>query len=441
MVDPSTAAPSSQRQRQNRRKRKRKGSKATPTTLNSLNGPSSMTLTLLYDLNVPLPRTQGALTDLMGRLQSEGYGVAAFSHTAYGRPDPKKDAAGVVLQDSVLESSLQASLGVANAAAGAGAGADAGGSQKRQRRLGILKRLNAVVEELSDIAYYTDSTTDNSGGRGGSGAGGEVRDVLDSYDVVALSPRSDATFASACSTASRADVIMLDYSTGRLPFKLKGSSIRAAAKLGIAFELCYASAILEPSKRKALVRIALDLHNASRGVRNPSPRIILTSGTRVAAGEDFGTLALRTPSDLVNLLKTVLMFGDVQAMGAMGAMSRDVVTQCRNRKLGLCIIPSDGGNNGMKNTFGVNVEGSDDDGGSLPALGTARERIQKLIAAGGTTKQDARETNEGNTLVTKRETGEEEEEIHVQESESESNGSKEGEDGDEDDDDGFITFS
>ena len=30
-------------------------------------------------------------------------------------------------------------------------------------------------------------------------------------------------------------------------FKLKGRSIRAAAKLGIAFELCYAPAILEPS--------------------------------------------------------------------------------------------------------------------------------------------------------------------------------------------------
>ena len=373
----------------------------------------------------------------MSRLQSAGYGVAAFSHTTYGRPDPKKDASDVVLQDSVLDSSLQAYHVVS-----AGAGPGAGAGQTRQGRLRVLKRLNAVVEELSDIAYYTDSTSDNNGGRAGSnsGGGGEVHSVLDSYDVVALSPRSDATFASACSTASRADVIMLDYSTGRLPFKLKGSSIRAAAKLGIAFELCYASAILEPSKRKALVRIALDLHNASRGVRNPSPRIILTSGARVAAGEDFGTLALRTPSDLVNVLKMVLKFDDVQAMGAMGAASRDVVTRCRNRKLGLCVIPGGGGASGMKNTVGVDMKAGSSNEKSAPVLGTARERIQRLIASAATTNQQLK-VNEGDASMTKKEE-EEEEEVHMQESESDSNGSEGSEDNEEDDDnDGFITFS
>ena len=429
MADPSpTPAPSTAP----RRKRRRKGSKS--TTLHAIDGPSAGTSkNVFHDLNVPLPRTQGALTDIMSRLQSAGYGVAAFSHTAYGRPDPKKDASDVVLQDSVLDSSLQASH-VSSAGAG----------QKRQGRLRMLKRLNAVVEELSDIAYYTDSTSDSSCERSGgkSGVGSEVHNVLDSYDIVALSPRSDATFASACSTASRADVIMLDYSTGRLPFKLKGSSIRAAAKLGIAFELCYASAMLEPSKRKALVRIALDLHNASRGVRNPSPRIILTSGARAAAGEDFGTLALRTPSDLVNVLKTVLKFGDLQAMGAMGAASRDVVNRCRNRKLGLCVIPSGGGASGMKNTVGVDMKVNSSNEESWPVLGTARGRIQRLIASAATTNQK-QNASEGDASMTKKEEEEEEEEeeIRMQESESDSDGNEEAEDNEEDDDDGFITFS
>ena len=410
MADPSTVptVPSAQKYR---RKRKRRGFRPT-----LLDGPSSSTSTI-HDLNVPLPRTQGALTDLMSRLQSTGYGAVAFSHTAYGRPDPKRDAASVVLQDSVLESSLVAG----------------GGNKKKpklqplQMGLQILKRFNAVVEELSDIAYYTDRTV---GGSGGEGSGSKVHDVLDSYDIVALSPRSDATFASACSTASRADVIMLDYSTGRLPFKLKSSSIRAAAKLGIAFELCYALAILDPSKRKALVRIALDLHNASRGVRNPSPRIILTSGSRVAAGEDFGTLALRAPLDLVNVLKSVLKFGDVQAMGAMGAASSDVVTRFRNRKLGLCVIPSGGENNGMKNTVGVDTEVGGSGKESSPTLGTARDRVQKLISSAAFTKED--KAKEGNGPVTKKWTP------HRQESESGADDSEEGED---DDDDGFITFS
>ena len=435
MADPS---PSPGPSTAPRRKRKRRWSKL--TTPHALGGPSSegTSSNVIHDLNVPLPRTQGALTDIMSRLQSAGYGVAAFSHTAYGRPDPKKDLSDVVLQNSVLESSLQASH-VANAGAGA--------VQPRARhgRLRILKRLNAVVEELSDIAYYTDSTSDNSGGRAGGDSGGgssEVHNVLDSYDIVALSPRSDATFASACSTASRADVIMLDYSTGRLPFKLKGSSIRAAAKLGIAFELCYASAILEPSKRKALVRVALDLHNASRGVRNPSPRIILTSGARVAAGEDFGTLALRTPSDLVNVLKMVLKFDDLQAIGAMGAASRDVVTRCRNRKLGLCVIPSGGGAGGMKNTVGVDMKAGSSNEESAPVLGTARERIQRLIASATTTNQQ-QQASEGDASMTKQDEEEGDEEIHMQESESDLDDNEESEDNEEDDgdDDGFITFS
>ena len=428
MADASPATATASSGEMNCRKRKRKGKRPTST---SLSGHS------YHDLNVPLPRTQGSLTDLMSRLQSTGYGAIALSHTAYGRPDPKKDAAGVVLQDSVLESSLQASNG-------ASAGTSSANTKKKKNCLQILKRLNAVVEELSDIAYYTESTADASGGGVGVGGGSEVNDVLDSYDIVALSPRSDATFASACSTASRADIIMLDYSTGRLPFKLKGSSVRAAANMGIAFELCYASAILEPSKRKALVRIALDLHNASRGVRNPSPRIILTSGARVAAGEDFGTMALRTPSDLVNVLKTVLQFGDVQAMDAMGAASGYVVTRCRNRKLGLCVVPSGGGNNGMKNTVGVDAEGRDNEIEASPALGSARDRIQKLIASAAATKQQ--KGKEDSATVTKKE--EEREDGwtgHMQESESEPNDNEEcdNDEGDDDDNDsdGFITFS
>ncbi len=422
MADVSPATASSGEM--NCRKRKRKGKRPTSTSLSDRS---------YHDLNVPLPRTQGCLTDLMSRLQSTGFGAIALSHTAYGRPDPKKDAAGVVLQDSVLESSLQASNG-----ASAGTSSD---NTKKKNRLQILKRLNAVVEELSDIAYYTESTADASGGGGG---GSEVNDVLDSYDIVALSPRSDATFGSACSTASRADIIMLDYSTGRLPFKLKSSSVRAAANMGIAFELCYASAILEPSKRKALVRIALDLHNASRGVRNPSPRIILTSGARVAAGEDFGTMALRTPSDLVNVLKAVLKFGDVQAMDAMGAASGYVVTRCRNRKLGLCVVPSGGGNNGMKNTVGVDAEGRDNEREASPALGSARDRIQKLIASAAATKQQ-KGKEDGATVTKKEEKREGDWTGHVQESESEPNDNEEGKDEEDDDDDddsdGFITFS
>ena len=313
--------------------------------------------TQYHDLNVPIPRSQGTLVGLVGRLQSTGYGVLAFSHTIYGRPDAKKDKADNVLKDSIVHSAVMA------------AGSEYGlGNQQGPT---MLRRLNAVVEELSDIAYYS------------ADVGGEVGEVLESYDIVSISPRSDATFSSACSTANRADIIMLDYTTGRLPFKLKSSAVKAASQLGIAFELCYSSAILEPSKRKALVRIAHDLRSACRGVRNPAPRIILSSGSRVASGNDFGALALRAPGDLVNVLKAFLSFDDKLAADAMGKAAEETITICRNRRLGIRLA-----NRSCSATMGntvIGVDKSDKESGvgksMAPALGGMKGSVERQLMA------------------------------------------------------------
>lgn len=375
---------------------------------------------LFHDLNVPIPRSQRTLIDLIGRFQSTGYGVVAFSHTVYGRPDPNKDKPDIVLKESIIES---AKLAAAN-------------TSSDPTTPTTLRRLNAVVEELSDIAYFTDSAD----------VGGEIGDHLDAYDIIALSPRSDATFASACSTANRADIIMLDYTTGRLPFKLKSSTVRAAAQLGIAFELGYASAILDPAKRKTLVRIALDLHNACRGTRNPAPRIILSSGTRVASGNDFGALALRAPGDLVSVLKALLKFGDDAAADAMGRAAEETITRCRNRKLGLCPATSDV----LGNTIGVDKvtrgrqrqreNGQDSAKVMAPAIGNMKASLEKQLPA--TTTSD--ETNGATTESKDLGDGSEEGQLmsHTTSIDAKLSGQEESSDNnDEDDDNGFITFS
>jgi len=374
--------------------------------------------TQYHDLNVPIPRSQGTLVGLVGRLLSTGYGVLAFSHTIYGRPDAKKDQADTVLKDSIVRSAAMA------------AESEYGLGNQQGPTSTMLRRLNAVVEELSDIAYYS------------ADVGGEVGDVLKSYDIVAVSPRSDATFSSACSTANRADIIMLDYTTGRLPFKLKSSAVKAASQLGIAFELCYSSAILDPSKRKALVRIAHDLRSACRGVRNPAPRIILSSGSRVASGNDFGALALRTPGDLINVLKAVLSFDDKLAAEAMGKAAEETITICRNRRLGIHLA-----NRSCSGTMGntaIGVDKSDKESGvgksMAPALGEMRGSVKRQLM---TTPESAEADNVAATedKLSSCGVGPEEKKLTSSMSDQDISDRNDSEDEGDDNDDGFITFS
>ena len=261
-----------------------------------------------HDLNVPLPRNRKSTVldqELLTRAKSVGYGVVAFSLEVYGRPDPKKD--------SLAKFSLEVG------------GLDQSG-------ITVLRRLNVVVEHLSELASFTDSEVSSAASRG------QTADLLNSYDLVAISPRSDDTFSSVCSTASRADIIMLDYTAGRgsiqLPFKLRTSDIRSAARIGLTFDLCYGPALLDPSKRRALVRAAVELQNCCRRVQKPQPRILLSSGARIASDSDQGSLAIRTPGDLINILWTLLHFDDKMAADALGSAPEGAVARGETRKTG-----------------------------------------------------------------------------------------------------------
>lgn len=225
----------------------------------------------VYDLNVPLPEMLSLLSSsskgsetilktkraLLERLQHLGYDAVAFSHTVYGQLRPDKDVATVSIslpKPSELSTTL-------------------------------LRRVNVVVEELSDVGHFTGANESIAGNTGDSTSrGSSSRSLLSGYDIVAISPRNEATFSAACSSAHDVDVIMLDYnaSRGRLPYRLRSSDIRAATNLGIAFELCYGSAIADPAKRKFFVQAAGEFITASATVR-PRPTLILSSGNRTTS--------------------------------------------------------------------------------------------------------------------------------------------------------------
>ena len=347
-----------------------------------------------HDLNVPLPKVPKDLAGrkraaaqrnaIADRLRDTGYSVVAFSHTVFGRPDPGRDRADAVMPAGFVSADIHPVELLGGVADGG-----CGGAKKRKRSAGggspasnggggggltVLRRLNVVVEELSHLAHYMSAEASKQDDRSG---GGNVADVLRTYDLVAISARNDGTFASACETARSADLIVLDYTAGPggvcLPHRLRPKDARAAASRGAAFEVHYGPAVMDPSKRKALVRTAGELRAACLGVRGV--RIVLSSGSRVVDGLDTGAMALRGPGDLVNVLRTVLGFDDRVAGDALSEAACSVVVRGQNRRAGRVVGP-DG--------FSVRVtvkRSADNDlmaeNSDVPLVGQMREHLKR----------------------------------------------------------------
>lgn len=288
-----------------------------------------------HDLMVLLPKYSAAtevkiqaqllLKQVLDRLFWVGYTTAAVSHVVYGRPRMKEDNIESLLQLPSSTSLESTSADTKRESADRAA--------KRSKPEGIppiriVKRLHAVVENLSDVGVYTRTTgTENN----------DTLNLLQEYDLASLAPRNDATFQAAC-CASEADIVTLDYTAGRggvqLPFRIRPSDVKAVVQRGAAFELHYAPALLHINQRKALVQTARSLQMASVGVR-PKPRILFSSGDRNVMGDsDMGAMALRSPGDLINLLQTVLCLDATMAHDALGESGTSILERGRLRRLG-----------------------------------------------------------------------------------------------------------
>ena len=284
-----------------------------------------------HDLMVVLPKSSAAtevkiqsqllMKQMVERLSSIGCTRMAFSHIVYGSPRMEDNVASLLQLPSQKR------------ATGESVGEDTQQTAKRSKwdhanAIQIAHRLHAVVENLSDIGVYSKTNaTENA----------STLSLLQSYDLVSLAPRNEATFQAACS-ASEADIITLDYTAGRggvqLPFRIRPVDVRAVVQRGAAFELHYAPALLHINRRKAMVQTARSLQMASIGVR-PKPRLIFSSGDRNVTGDvDMGAMALRSPGDLINLLQTVLGLDASVSHDALGASASSILERGRLRRLG-----------------------------------------------------------------------------------------------------------
>ena len=246
---------------------------------------------------------------LLKRLESTGYTHAALTHTVFGCPRVPEDRVDTVLPESIWET-------------------DSTKQARNSNAFRVLRRLHAVVENLSDVGFYAIKADDASS-------------LLEEYDVVSIAPRNDAAFQACCVSATAAEIITLDYTSGRggvqLPFRIRTTDVRAAVERRAVFEIPYAPGILNPNQRKALVQTCRELQMASLGVK---AKVIFSSGDRIEGqGQtDVGAMALRTPGDLVNLMESVLRFDSGTSHDALTSAGAFVLEQGRKRRFGESLV-------------------------------------------------------------------------------------------------------
>jgi RNase P/RNase MRP subunit p30 len=277
-----------------------------------------------YDLMVMVPnyvsgiQSQLLVRKMMSRLASVGFTHMALTHTIYGRPRQKEDAADSAIPKSLWTTTAEESL------------AQEPNKKKRKKEnsstatstdtpsIRVLRRLHAVLENLSDVAVFLSN--------------GPFASLLNEYDIVSVSPRNEATFQSVCASPSVADIITLDYTTRglRLPYRIRSADVKAAALRKIAFEIPYSPALLQNKQRKALVQACCELRTAA----GSAPLLLFSSGDRTFEEKDLGTLALRTPGDLINLMQAVLQFEPTTSLNAIKKTGAGVLKKAEDRRWG-----------------------------------------------------------------------------------------------------------
>ena len=294
----------------------------------------------VYDLMVCMPKSVSALEckllvkELSNRLASIGFTHMALTHTIYGRPKAE-DRANVAIPDSLLDFVLSSTTTTTTTIAAGAAEVD-----KNKRKISkpnscqtnnhiprctnrneirILRRLHVVVENLSDMSLYL--------------LNGPQAQFLNEYDLISICPTNDGTFQSACSSATMADIITLDYTTRGmgLGYRIRSNDVKMATERGASFEISIAPALLHLKQRKALIHACHELKNNSLGMKI---RMIVSSGDRIYEGKDVGALALRMPGDISNLCKAVMHFDPHTASKVVTSAPKLAVERGEERRLG-----------------------------------------------------------------------------------------------------------
>lgn len=266
------------------------------------------------DLFVPLPVSElGAergilVQELSQRLREAGYRLAAFAHTVYGKPKHPIDRVGAALSNESLL--LQQN-----------------GNSACAPELKVLKRLHAVVENLSDAGCFIKQS-----------ANAEEAQLLEEYDIVSIAPRNEAVFRSVIASATSCDIITLDYYTVQksgLPFRVRPADIRTIVERGLVLEIPYAPAVLQSSWRRSWIQTCAEIQQAGRGQKLAV--LLSSSGERKAENvKDATAMAIRMPKDLQNLTSTILGFSSTP----LGVVANYVVSCAKKRRYGSNLIES-----------------------------------------------------------------------------------------------------
>jgi hypothetical protein len=204
----------------------------------------------------------------------------------------------------------------------------------------VLRRLHVIIEDQSDMRIFSPQSE-------------LEKQLLAEYDLISIAPRSDAVFQAACSYDA-IDIVTLDgtsSSSNSIPYTIRSTDVRAIRNRKAVLEIPYAVPILNRNARKGLVQTCRNVVTASLGggggdipATTSMIPILLSSGIRSATGSnstserqaDVGSIALRTPDDLVNVLQSVLSFDTKTAIRSVSesghvAIKHGIMRQKKHR--------------------------------------------------------------------------------------------------------------
>jgi RNase P subunit p30 len=331
-----------------KRSRSSRDDHASPPVALSPSTPCSSSTSGKCDLFIAMPSRSSQSTatlpvallikQLLDRLEATGFSHVALTHIVYGTPR--------VDQGDCAETAIPSALWKQEQPQNSNATAP----QTRRRKIQVLRRLHAIVENAADVGFYA--------------ARKEQDVVLQDYDLISLAPRNEAAFLAACTSATACEIITLDYSNSNsssrsgsgngLPFRIRAPAIKAAMERMVRFEVLYAPAILHANQRRFIIQASREFLMASRSLsrREKERSIIFSSGDRrrllkVEIGSkrggssasnsnnaDVGALALRTYGDLRNLFETVLGFDDHVVASALSTAGLGAIQQGHVRRFG-----------------------------------------------------------------------------------------------------------
>ncbi|GAC95271.1 hypothetical protein PHSY_002846 [Pseudozyma hubeiensis SY62] len=180
---------------------------------------------------------------------------------------------------------------------------------------------------LTQLSRLTLVLDDQSMAKSGSGWVTNNATALQSYDLLAVRPTTEAAFQHACLTLSELkpfsiDIISLDFGAQpRLPFFLKRSTVNAALENGVQFEITYSQAVSDDATkaRRNLISGARDLLRVTNG-----KGVFFSSGATQV-------LSLRAPYDVINL-GAIFGLNPSAARDAISNNCRSLILRSQTRK-------------------------------------------------------------------------------------------------------------